>query len=176
VNRGYHRILKKGKYRQVMPGPQVVKLAHWLVGRLTHLASSIEIAGSIRRKKPMPTDIDILIIPRLGVEPIKREIATLGKIISAGEKRISSRIQGVKVDVVITDWQSWAPALMYLTGPAGANIWNRRLAMAKGYKLNQYGLWDRKTGARIHTLTEKELYNKLGKEYRLPELRGTPRD
>jgi DNA polymerase (family 10) len=47
----------------------------------------------------------------------------------------------------------------------------RSIAIRKGFKLNEYGLFDKNTGEYIVGNTEEELYNTLGLSYIEPELR-----
>ena len=62
--------------------------------------------------------------------------------------------------------------LMTRTGPKGSNMGNRVIAKKKGFKLNQYGLFDRKTGKKLAGKTEESIYDALGKPYKVPEERG----
>jgi DNA polymerase (family 10) len=131
------------------------------------------LAGSIRRKKPA-TDIDIVMIPR-DVDAVKDYLRSHGKMVRAGDKISSSRIKGVNVDVLFADKQAYPATLMFATGGYGANIWHRKQAQQKGWLLNQYGLFDRRTRKPIPVKSEKDIYHKLGLSYRRPELRGLPR-
>ena len=168
---------KKGKVVEIRPGKEVVNLAESIKNDLRKYSARIKIAGSIRRKKPAPFDIDILIVPRTTKSKIHitEYLANRGELLDHGLRRVSSRIKGIRVDVYFTTRDSWGASLMYLTGPGGANIYNRRLAMRLGYMLNQYGLFNRRTGKRVPVYSEKEIYNALGKTYRNPIERGKKR-
>ncbi|HEV2226362.1 MAG TPA: PHP domain-containing protein, partial [Nitrososphaerales archaeon] len=61
-------------------------------------------------------------------------------------------------------------ALIYFTGSKDHNIALRNLAIDKGWKLNEYGLFG-KRGKRLAGRTEEEVYGKLGMKYVSPELR-----
>jgi len=155
---------------------RIKALAERLLVELRPFSRKIKIAGSIRRRVPDPRDIDILIIPknRVGIfQTLER--GERRKVVSHGQKKIDAVIEGVQVNIVLTTEAEWAPALMYFTGPKGANIWNRKLANSKGFKLNQEGLFELNTGKRVITPTEKSIYDKLGKTYRRPDARGTAR-
>ena len=88
-----------------------------------------------------------------------------------GDKKIEAFINGVKVDVVLTNPKSYGAALFYLTGPSGANIGRRRMAKEQGLLLNREGVFDRKTGRYLAGRTEKDVYKALGKPYKKPEER-----
>jgi DNA polymerase (family 10) len=45
-------------------------------------------------------------------------------------------------------------------------------AKKMGLKLNEYGVFDRNTGAYIAGATEADVYQALGKPYKSPDLRG----
>jgi len=60
---------------------------------------------------------------------------------------------------------------MYFTGSKEYNIRLREIARKKGFKLSEYGLFDRKTGKFVAGRTEKEIYKKLGLKYVEPEKR-----
>jgi len=88
-----------------------------------------------------------------------------------GEKQISFTVGDTQVDLYLTPERHFGAMLLFLTGPAGYNIWMRKLAKDKGYLLNQWGLWDRRSGELIAS-TEEEIYSALGTPYEPPELRG----
>src|SRR3990167_4431817 len=51
------------------------------------------------------------------------------------------------------------------------NISLRNIAIKKGYKLSEYGLFEKKTDKFVAGKTENEVYDKLGLPYIEPELR-----
>lgn len=155
------------------PG-DIKNLALKIKGDLTHAIKRIKIAGSIRRKVASPRDIDILIIPA-NETVIRQYFKRQGEVTSSGSHKLNADIDGVSVNILLTDVASWGAALMYFTGPKGANINNRRIAIHQGFTLNEYGLFY-KNGKRVPgTSTERQIYKELGKAYRRPEDRGNPR-
>uniref|UniRef100_A0A7C2K318 DNA polymerase beta thumb domain-containing protein n=1 Tax=candidate division WOR-3 bacterium TaxID=2052148 RepID=A0A7C2K318_UNCW3 len=68
--------------------------------------------------------------------------------------------------------ESWESFALYLTGSGEFNVWIRSIAKNRGYLLNQYGLFDRKTGNLI-TTKEKEIFSLLGLKYIPPEKRSS---
>ena len=155
------------------PG-DIKNLALKIKGDLAHMAKRVAIAGSIRRKAASPRDIDILIIPR-NEAAVRQYFKQQGTIASSGHRKVNVTIDGVSVNAVFTSFTSWGAALMYFTGPRGANINNRKLAIWRGYTLNEYGLFYT-NGKRVpRTSTERQIYKAIGKTYRKPEDRGKPR-
>ena len=81
-------------------------------------------------------------------------------------------------DLRVVPEKSFGAALQYFTGSKAHNIALRKIAIKKGFKLNEYGLFSAKGGPAsggkakiIAGKTEEEVYNKLGLEYIEPELR-----
>lgn len=151
---------------------------YWVVARnikrrLEPFSSKVTIAGSLRRKK-FPDDIDIVVVPKKDkLDNIKTTIRHLDKKAFGKDKRMSFKQDGIGIDVFFSDKKEYPFQLLRRTGPAGANIKNSEMARDKGLKLNEYGLFNRKTGKRVsNILTEKDIYEKLGKPYRKPEKRG----
>ncbi len=162
------RVLKKGKYVVTREGSIVINLSKKLCKSLKPLSKKIEIAGSIRRKVKTPVDIDIVLIPK-AKQKIIDHLKTKGTYMQGGEKRITFKIQGVKVEIYYTDSKSWGAMLMTYTGPSGYNIGLRSLTKKRGLLLNQYGLFQ--NGKHIAGKTEKSIYTTLDKKYKSPELR-----
>ena len=168
---------KKGRIINTRKPEEVLDIAKEIERRLKPLSSKILLAGSIRRKRPA-TDVDFVIIPK-DKEKIKTILSENGEIIASGNKKVSSIINGVRVDIFFTEPNSWGASLLAKTGPVGGALGNRSLARNKGMILNEYGLFKRtkegKPGRYIVGRTEREIYNALGKPYRPPEQRGLPR-
>ncbi len=134
----------------------------------------VEVAGSYRRKKETIGDFDILAISSKGEKAIDRftQYEDVDKIISQGETRSTVKLRtGVQVDLRVVPQKSFGAALLYFTGSKEHNIALRSLAMKKGYKLNEYGLFKKKTGKRVGGKTEKEIYDILELSMIPPEIR-----
>lgn len=92
------------------------------------------------------------------------------KIWSRGPTRSSIRMKQIfDVDLRVVPEQSCGSALQYFTGSKEHNIAIRKIAIKKGMKLNEYGLFKGKK--RITGETEELIYNALGMEWIAPELR-----
>lgn len=134
----------------------------------------IQVAGSYRRRKETVADFDILISSKNPVATIKHFVSypNVEKILGEGETKSSVWLkEKFQCDLRIVPDESFPFALQYFTGSKEHNIAVRRIAISRGYKLSEYGLYDRKTDAPIDLKTEDELYNKLGMAYIEPELR-----
>lgn len=134
---------------------------------------NIEIAGSFRRKQETIGDIDILVTCNNSASVMDRFINydEVDKVISKGESRSSVVLKsGIQVDLKVVPQKSYGAALNYFTGSKSHNIHLRKLAKQKGWKINEYGIFD--GNKYIAGKTEEEIYKKLGLPYIEPELRG----
>lgn len=147
---------------------KVVKLADKLYSELKPFCKRIKIAGSIRRKEKSPKDIDFIIIPK-NKKKIKELLNKKGKFLQGGDKKLYFKIQKIKVEIYFTTEKSWGAILLAYSSKKGSAIGLRILARAKGFKLNQYGLF--KKGKYVAGKTEKEIYSKLGRKYKSPKNR-----
>jgi DNA polymerase (family 10) len=77
----------------------------------------------------------------------------------------------IQVDLRVVSKESFGAALQYFTGSKEHNVRMRSIAIKKGYKLNEYGLFSKKNDKYIVGKTEEEIYKKLGLEYIEPEMR-----
>jgi len=148
----------------------VVAAAHSEAANLAPMSKRLEIAGSIRRNKPEPNDVDIVLIPR----NIGRIMKYVGQYsagnIGRGENHASYKKKGVEVELYFATDENWGAMLMYATGTNQYNIMMRRYAKFFGMKLSQYGLF--KDGKMIVGKTEEEIYRLLGKKWKEPQRRG----
>jgi len=77
----------------------------------------------------------------------------------------------LQVDLRVVEEKSYGAALQYFTGSKDHNVTLRGIAIKKGFKLNEYGLFDKATEKYIAGKTEEEIYKKIGMQYIEPELR-----
>ncbi len=132
----------------------------------------VGVAGSYRREKDTVGDIDILLVT-LSAQEVADAIAALPivrDIAAHGDKKISFDLHtGLRVDVRLVKSDQWGAALLYFTGDKEHNIAMRKVAIAKGWKLNEYGLFDGETV--IASKEEKDIYEALGLKWYEPKER-----
>ena len=134
------------------------------------LGIEVSVAGSLRRGKSTVGDLDILSTDGKVMEAVEG-CPGVARVLERGPKRASVKLDdGVQVDFRLFSKEEYGAALVYFTGSKDHNISLRNLAIGKGCKLNEYGLFDR-SGARVAGRTEEEVYEKLGLQYIPPELR-----
>ncbi len=132
----------------------------------------VEIAGSYRRRKDTIGDLDILATSAEGGKVIERFVAypDIVKVVSKGSTRSTVILRsGIQVDLRVVEEASYGAALHYFTGSKPHNIAVRERGVARGLKINEYGVF--KGERRIAGRTEAEVYRAVGLPYIEPELR-----
>lgn len=135
------------------------------------------LAGSLRRKKETIGDIDIVI--QAEPKSCKKIVNTfiklpqVGRVLVKGLTKVSVLLtyQQIQVDIRLVNAHEYGAAMLYFTGSKEHNIKLRMMAKEKGYKLNEYGIFDAKTNKKFAGTTEEEMYHFLDLKYIPPELR-----
>jgi DNA polymerase (family X) len=167
-------IYKKGLERKMLGEAYPVALE--IMEKLKKIKGvrSLDAAGSMRRMEETVGDIDILAVstqPQILMEKFC-QMENVSDVLSKGEKKSSVFTkQGLQVDLRAIDEKSYGAAMQYFTGNREHNVMLREIAVKKGYKLNEYGLFTINGDKLIANLTEEDIYNKLGLELIPPELR-----
>jgi DNA polymerase (family 10) len=151
-------------------------LAEEIVAELSAVEGCIKCtyAGSLRRMAETIGDIDILVASDTS-GPVMEAFANLSyvdRVVARGETKTSIRTtRGLQVDLRVIPPGCWGAALQYFTGSKAHNIRTREMAVRKGLKLSEYGLFDAKSGDLIVAETEEEVYERLGLPWIPPTLR-----
>ncbi len=129
--------------------------------------------GSIRRSAETSGDIDIL---ATGQDPHVMSTFTMytlvERIIGQGDTKSSVRLWGgFQADLRLVPAESRGAAMQYFTGSKSHNIALRDRAIARGFKLNEYGLFRVDDGSMVAGREEAEIYRALGLAAIPPELR-----
>ncbi|MFH1392301.1 MAG: DNA polymerase/3'-5' exonuclease PolX [bacterium] len=149
---------------------QALPIAESIKQKLFKYCQKISIAGSLRRMQETIGDIDLLAAAEQSAIEHFVKMPGIKKIWAQGPTKASVRLNaGFDVDLRIIKPASWGSALQYFTGSKEHNISLRRIAISKGCKLNEYGLF--KNNKKIAGKTEQEIYNKLGLDFIPPEIR-----
>lgn len=132
----------------------------------------VEVAGSVRRRRETIGDIDILAVSAKPEKVMDRFLGLpfIAHVYAHGPTKTNIRLKnGLDCDLRVVPEKSWGAALNYFTGSKDHNIALRELAIKKGWKLNEYGLFSGKKF--IAGRSEEGLYKKLGLRYIEPEMR-----
>ncbi len=141
-------------------------------------------AGSLRRGRETVGDLDFLVACK---DPEAARAAFVGlpavtQVLARGETKSSVRLEvaGVRLqaDLRIVEAEAYGAALLYFTGSKEHNVRLREIAIKKGLRLNEYGLFPgtderpQDAGARpVAADTEERIYRALGLPLVPPELR-----
>jgi len=160
------------------------------------------ILGSYRRKKPLSNDIDVLLyhpdvktrkdlkkynnylqlfVDKLNsLNIITAELKTGSMLLRGNPKSLNveyliktkySKFHR-KVDIKYYPQDSHITAIVYFTGSRRFNRFMRDKYKRKGYLLNQYGLFKKGKVKKVPIKNEKELFDRIGMKYLLPEQRN----
>ncbi len=134
--------------------------------------SQAVVAGSFRRCRETVGDLDILVTCAGPSKVMARFVSyeEVDEIISKGRTRATVRLRdGLQVDLRVVPEKSYGAALLYFTGSKAHNIALRKLAVKRGLKLNEYGVF--KGREYVAGRTEKAVYRQVKLPYIEPELR-----
>ncbi len=153
-------------------GKSLPKARH-LVSRVEELGSvkRAVAAGSVRRRKETTGDIDIVVVSDDREATADAVTDWDAEVIQKGERKTSFRKDDEDVDLHLVKEDEFGSALQYFTGSKQHNVATRNVAIDRGLKLNEYGVWDDETDERVAGETEEEVHEALGMEYVPPELR-----
>src|SRR4249920_3415022 len=134
----------------------------------------IEFAGSLRRMAETIGDLDLLVASddAAGVMEAFTTVGMTERVLARGDTKSSILTRkGLQVDLRVVPLEAWGAAMIYFTGSKAHNIRIREMAVRKGLKLNEYGLYRAKSGKLIVAETEEEVYEKLSLPWIPPTLR-----
>ncbi len=136
-------------------------------------AARIEAVGSLRRGCESCGDIDVL-ASEADVSLMNDfvEYSLVERVLGQGDTKSSVRLGGgFQADLRLVPSESRGAAMQYFTGSKAHNIALRDLAISRGFKLNEYGLFRVADDVRVAGSTEEEIYDALGLAWIPPELR-----
>lgn len=166
--------------------PFATACATRLVEWLGPFSVRIEIAGSVRRRKSDPADVDLVCIPKFAteqdifgqaiarknatwVEIDRRVSAEKWQVLRAGAEMVSFTARGVQVDIWFATEENWGTTLLCKTGSKEHNIWLAKYAISRGGKWHPgIGLY---LGNHRVSRTEEEIYATLGLDAIAPDRR-----
>ena len=151
--------------------------AHYADALVRHLEQTkgverIAVAGSFRRMRETVGDLDILVTARKANVATERFVGypDVAVVLAQGETRSAVRLKcGLQVDLRVVPAESFGAALVYFTGSKAHSIALRRLALQRGFKINEYGVFHEEE--RIAGDTEASVYRAIGLPEIPPELR-----
>jgi len=149
-------------------------MAESLVAYLKEHAPGAEIVtvGSVRRGSETSGDLDILASgAELTLADVFTKFPLVERVLANGGTKVSILIRGgFQADLRIVTPEQRGAALQYFTGSKAHKIALRDRALERGWKLNEYGLFDADDRS-IASATETDIYRALGLDFIEPELR-----
>jgi len=173
-----NNILKGIAFTKISKGRMLLGLAYPIAQELVNeikkskLATKVEIAGSLRRRKETVGDIDILTCSKKKKQLMEYflDLSQIKRIIAKGPTKATVVLQeGIRCDLRVLDDKSWGSGQQYFIGSKQHNVELRKIAIKKGYKLSEYGLFKGKK--QIAGERESDIYKKLGMQWIPPAIR-----
>ena len=135
----------------------------------------VGLAGSLRRMRDTIADIDIVVAVR-SPEPVMEALVALpqvDRVLSRGStlSSVLLGIAGIQCDVRAVDPESYGAALQYFTGSKDHNVQLRELAVRRGLRINEYGVFRVAGDIRIGGRTEEDVYGAVDLPCIPPEIR-----
>src|SRR5439155_1282201 len=108
-----------------------------------HRRMPVDLAALTALEGVGPKAVKVL-YQRLGVRTLAAfaKLAPVARVLGQGDTKCSVKLQdGLQVDLRVVPEESFGAALLYFTGSKAHNVALRQLAIKKGWKLNEYGLF-----------------------------------
>jgi DNA polymerase (family X) len=155
----------------VLPQAQAVRDA---LGGVSGV-EAVSLAGSIRRMRDTIADIDIVVATRTP-EPVMEAVVALpqvDRVLSRGStlSSVLLGVSGVQCDVRAVAPESYGAALQYFTGSKDHNVQLREMAVRRGLRINEYGVFRVEDDEKVGGQTEEEVYRALTLPWIPPEIR-----
>ena len=173
-----HDIFKRIEFFKRSKGRHIIGEVYPLVKQIEKRLQQVKgvknaiTAGSIRRMKETIGDIDYLVTasdPERVIEFFVK-MPEVQEVLGRGQTKVFVKLaNGTDADLLVVPEESWGSALQYFTGSKEHSVELRKIAIAKGLRLNEWGLF--KDDRRIAGTTEEEVYKALGLQWIPPEMR-----
>jgi DNA polymerase (family X) len=173
------KFLKKGTERRLIG--EIYPLVKQIEVRLSRVAGSgrAVAAGSFRRMKETVGDVDFLVAVTSNDDKGMKDklidffvnMPEVREIIGKGSAKAFVKLRnGMDADLLVVPQESFGAALQYFTGSKEHGVAVRKIALSRGLKLNEWGVFD-ENHIRVAGATEEEVYSILGLEWIPPEMR-----
>jgi DNA polymerase (family X) len=175
-------ILKKIQFFRQSGGRRLIGEIYPLVRRIENRLSEnnrikrVVVVGSCRRMNETIGDIDYLVsaISENDEDNIIDFFVNMPEVNEVSGRGLSKAFvklnNGMDADLLIVPEESFGAAMQYFTGSKEHGIATRKIALSKGLRLNEWGVFD-KQNRRIAGATEEEVYQVLGLKWIPPEMR-----
>ncbi|MGB7632448.1 MAG: DNA polymerase/3'-5' exonuclease PolX [Nitrososphaeraceae archaeon] len=173
------QFFRKGKERRLIG--EIYPLVKEIESRLANVSGikHAVAAGSFRRMRETIGDVDFLVSTSAeGDNSTKTRIIDyfinmpeVREIVGKGAAKAFVKLKnGMDADLLVVPEESFGAALQYFTGSKEHGVAVRKVALSRGLKLNEWGVFDANS-RRVAGLTEEEVYQTLGLDWIPPEIR-----
>jgi DNA polymerase (family X) len=166
--------LKKGRDRYLLGDIYpLVKQIEVRLSNLKGVKKAIPV-GSFRRMKETVGDIDYLVssdTPELVMDYFA-SMPEVDEVIGKGPSKTFVKLNnGMDADLLVVPKESFGSALQYFTGSKEHDVALRKIAISRGLRLSEWGVYDNTTNKMVAGSNEEEVYDILGLEWIPPEMR-----
>jgi DNA polymerase (family 10) len=167
------QIFKKGRGRHLIG--EVYPIVKQIETRLSNVkgVKRAVSAGSFRRMKETVGDIDYVVVsdsPQKVMDYFV-EMPEVDEVFGKGPNKTFVHLNnGMDADLFVVPEESFGSSLQYFTGSKEHGIAMRKIALAKGLHLNEWGIFDNDK-KRVAGFTEEEVYQALDLDWIPPEMR-----
>ncbi len=165
---------KKGRGRYLLGDIYpIVKQIEVRLSNLRGVKKAIAV-GSFRRMKETVGDIDYLVssdTPEIVMDYFA-SMPEVDEVIGKGPSKTFVKLNnGIDADLLVVPKESFGSALQYFTGNKEHGVALRKIAISRGLRLNEWGVYDSNTDGMVAGSKEEEVYDILGLEWIPPEMR-----
>ena len=158
IRQAIHSFEKRPKRFKLVDADQLIRplLEHL---RKAPEIEQLDVAGSYRRRMETVGDIDILACSEKAEPVMKRfqSYSEIDRVIAAGTTRGSAILRsGLQVDLRIVPRHCYGAALVYFTGSKAHNVAVRKLAVERGLRISEYGVFRVPKGEKAEDLGKEE--------------------
>lgn len=169
---GAEMLIELGRrVKKTIPLEKADRIAEKIMQFVKPYTETAMIAGSIRRRRPEIGDVELVVLPK-DLESFLDFLDSEGWV--GGDRIRKKMVSGIPVELYLAHKPEELGAMLFMyTGDWQHNIAMRAIAKRQGWKLDQYGIWDAKTGKLLfQSPDEREFYDYLGVDWHDPEDRS----
>jgi DNA polymerase (family 10) len=168
---------KRASLPKRWPMAEALELAQALTAHIRGVPGVLQcdFAGSLRRRRETVGDIDVLVAAEPehahGIMDAFATMSEVAEILARGETKTTVIMKnGIQCDLRVVARASFGAALQYFTGSKEHNVAMRTIAVKRGLKVSEYGVFT-KDDKNVASATEEDVYEAIGLRWMPPEMR-----
>lgn len=171
-----------------IPLKRALEIAREISELLAPVVERSKVAGSVRRQRPVVSDLEIVVAPRMQmdllgsgtpeIEPIRKKLHELGDWVKGGTRyvKITNVLghEGLSLDTFIVHPPAvWPVQLAIRTGPAELSKWAVTRMRQFGRQCEGGRILDMRTGAEVPCESEEQFFQYAQLPFLPPRLRDS---